>query len=138
MLRVETTRPGARYVTGYARNPPKSSSFLLISLLVRLEVDTDVQLTDPEKESISTGFSENVTEIVEYKPPGPPPKTGKHRYVFAALAPKNGTTAKLNLTTPKDRQHWGYKKERHGLRDWAKENGLAVVGMYALAPRQPA
>lgn len=67
-------------------------------------------------------------EIVEYKPPGPPPKTGKHRYVFAALAPANGTTERLYLTKPKERQHWGYGKERYGLRQWAEENGLSVVG----------
>lgn len=67
-------------------------------------------------------------DVVEYKPPGPPPKTGKHRYVFAALAPKNGTTERLFLSTPQERQHWGYGKERHGLRQWAEENGLGVVG----------
>ncbi|KAK3111580.1 carboxypeptidase Y inhibitor [Teratosphaeriaceae sp. CCFEE 6253] len=66
--------------------------------------------------------------IMEYKPPGPPPKTGKHRYVFVALAPVNGTTEPLFLSKPKDRQHWGYKKERQGLRKWAGENGLEVIG----------
>jgi len=68
------------------------------------------------------------TDIIPYKAPGPPKKTGKHRYVFAALAPANGTFEKLNLTTPADRQHWGYGEERTGLRRWATENGLAVVG----------
>lgn len=71
---------------------------------------------------------ESAKEIMPYKPPGPPPKTGKHRYVFAALAARNGTHEKLHLSTPKDRQHWGYGKVRHGLRDWAKENELVVVG----------
>lgn len=70
----------------------------------------------------------NVTEIYPYKPPGPPPKTGKHRYVFVALAPKNGTTGHLFLTKPKERQHWGYGKVRAGVREWAEENGLEVVG----------
>lgn len=65
--------------------------------------------------------------IVEYKPPGPPPKTGKHRYVFLAFAPKNGTTEPLHLSKPKDRQHWGTGEERGGVRDWAKENGLVPV-----------
>lgn len=68
--------------------------------------------------------------IVEYKPPGPPPKTGKHRYVFVALAPKNGTAEQLHLSTPGDRQHWGYKKERQGLSKWAAENGLEVIGRF--------
>lgn len=85
---------------------------------------TDITLT-------SSGAVHNVQhfdEIVPYKPPGPPPKTGKHRYVFAALAPANGTTEKLHQSKPGGRQHWGYSGERQGLRDWAEENGLEVVG----------
>lgn len=62
-------------------------------------------------------------ELVEYLPPSPPPKTGKHRYVFVLL---EGTTK--NLTAPKDRPHWGYGKIRHGVRDWAEENDLEIVG----------
>lgn len=65
--------------------------------------------------------------VVEYKPPGPPKKTGKHRYVFLVFAPKNGTAASLNLSKPKDRRHWGTGKERGGVRDWARENGLVPV-----------
>jgi len=57
------------------------------------------------------------------KPPGPPPKTGYHRYVFLLLEGDNS-----NLTAPSDRQHWGAHKERHGVRDWAKKEGLEVVG----------
>jgi phosphatidylethanolamine-binding protein (PEBP) family uncharacterized protein len=71
---------------------------------------------------------QSFTEIMPYKAPGPPPKTGKHRYVFVALAPVNGTTEKLDLSTPKDRQRWGFEGERAGLREWARENGLGVVG----------
>ena len=64
-------------------------------------------------------------ELVEYLPPGPPPKTGKHRYVFVLLEGPHGQ----ELSSPKDRKHWGYGKVRHGVRDWAKENGLEVVGV---------
>ena len=49
-------------------------------------------------------------EIMEYKPPGPPPKAGKHRCVFLAFAPANGTSQplnSLNLTMLSGRQHWG-------------------------------
>lgn len=67
-------------------------------------------------------------DVIEYKPPGPPPKTGKHRYVFLVFAPSNGTTLPLNLTKPKDRQHWGTGEERGGVRDWAEENELVPVG----------
>jgi len=97
-------------------------------------VATDVQLAKPSIDhhgsdgTSLSGSSKDVKTIMEYKPPGPPPKTGKHRYVFVALAPKNGTTEKLDLSTPGDRQHWGYGKERVGLRRWAEENGLVVVG----------
>ncbi|KAI0171968.1 PEBP-like protein [Hypoxylon sp. FL1284] len=66
-------------------------------------------------------------DIVEYKPPGPPPKTGKHRYVFLLLAPANGTTDPLRLSAPPDRKNWGTGEPRHGVRDWARENGLAPV-----------
>ncbi|KAK0127750.1 hypothetical protein ONS96_007263 [Cadophora gregata f. sp. sojae] len=62
-------------------------------------------------------------DLVEYKPPGPPPKTGYHRYVFVIL---EGDTT--NLTAPDERQHWGTGKVRHGVRDWAQREDLQVVG----------
>jgi phosphatidylethanolamine-binding protein (PEBP) family uncharacterized protein len=66
-------------------------------------------------------------DVVEYKPPGPPPKTGKHRYVFLVFSPKNGTTETLHLSKPKERQHWGTGKDEGGVRDWAEENELVPV-----------
>lgn len=63
-------------------------------------------------------------ELIEYLAPSPPPKTGKHRYVFVLLVGTEGR----NLTKPEERPHWGYGKVRHGVRDWAEENGLSVVG----------
>ncbi|KAI2472138.1 PEBP-like protein [Annulohypoxylon bovei var. microspora] len=70
----------------------------------------------------------SLKDIVPYKPPGPPPKTGKHRYVFLLLAPANGTTDLLDLSKPSDRKHWGTgSRARHGVRDWAEENGLEPV-----------
>lgn len=74
--------------------------------------------------------AKKLKEIMPWKPPGPPPKTGKHRYVFLVFAPANGTTKKLQLSKPSDRQHWGTGKERHGVRDWAEDNGLAPVGTW--------
>jgi len=62
-------------------------------------------------------------EVEKYLPPGPPPKTGPHRYVFVLL---KGDSP--HVAAPKDRKHWGYGKARHGVRDWAAENDLAVVG----------
>jgi phosphatidylethanolamine-binding protein (PEBP) family uncharacterized protein len=74
-----------------------------------------------------TSMHSGPDDVIEYKPPGPPPKTGKHRYVFLVFAPKNGTTETLHLSKPKDRQHWGTGEERGGVRDWAAENGLVPV-----------
>jgi len=64
-----------------------------------------------------------VEDLVKYKAPGPPPRTGYHRYVFILLEGPN-----TNLTLPETRQHWGTGKEGHGVRDWAKTEGLVVVG----------
>jgi phosphatidylethanolamine-binding protein (PEBP) family uncharacterized protein len=64
-----------------------------------------------------------IVDLVEYKAPGPPAKTGYHRYVFVLLAGDN-----TNLTAPSERQHWGTNKTEHGVRDWAKEEGLEVIG----------
>jgi phosphatidylethanolamine-binding protein (PEBP) family uncharacterized protein len=72
--------------------------------------------------------SDEYDEVMEWKPPGPPPMTGKHRYVFLVWRPRNGTTLPLNLSKPKERKHWGYGKEGGGVAQWAKENGLVPVG----------
>lgn len=65
---------------------------------------------------------------MEYKAPAPPEGTGRHRYVVVVMVAKNGTTEGLELTVPKERRHWGYGGERNGVREWAKDNGLKVVG----------
>lgn len=56
-------------------------------------------------------------------PPAPPERTGRHRYVFVLL---NGDCS--NLTAPSERKNWGTGKERHGVRDWIKNETLSVVG----------
>ncbi len=63
-------------------------------------------------------------QLIKYLPPTPPPKTGKHRYVFVLL---EGQERQV-LSPPKERKHWGTGKVRHGVRDWAKENGLNIIG----------
>ncbi|KAI5276092.1 PEBP-like protein [Aureobasidium subglaciale] len=97
-------------------------------------------LTDPDAPShedpkwsqvchwLVTAKSGRVKELVEYKPPGPPEGTGKHRYVFVVMIAKNGTTESLKLTVPEERRHWGYDGKRSGVREYAKENGLKVIG----------
>lgn len=71
-----------------------------------------------------------ITEVMPYLPPSPPPKTGYHRYVFVLLAPgtEEGIGIQKELTKPKDRPHWGYGKVGAGVREWADENDLVVVG----------
>lgn len=79
-------------------------------------------LTTPVSYPLSTAVAQS-GELIEYKPPGPPPRTGAHRYVFVLL---EGTNSQLSR--PRQRQHWGYEKVRHGVRDWAAENDLRIVG----------
>ncbi|KAF2133011.1 PEBP-like protein [Dothidotthia symphoricarpi CBS 119687] len=88
-------------------------------------IATNISLAD--RNLIIPAKKQHLEDVIEYKPPGPPPKTGKHRYVFLVFAPKNGTTEPLYLTKPKDRQHWGTGSERGGVRDWAQVNGLVPV-----------
>lgn len=61
-------------------------------------------------------------ELVPYMGPGPPPKTGKHRYVF--LLYKQDPNAG-QLTAPKDRPNWGTGVPASGVRDWIKKNAPA-------------
>ncbi|KAF7551725.1 hypothetical protein G7046_g7634 [Stylonectria norvegica] len=77
--------------------------------------------------SSTQGTHFHLEDIVEYKPPGPPPKTGKHRYVLLAFVAANGTTDSLHLTKPAERKHWGSDEEGHGVRDWAKDHGLIPI-----------
>jgi len=77
--------------------------------------------SDPSLESEMDDNTE--FELIKYKPPGPPAGTGYHRYVFLVLEGPN-----LNLTLPEDRQHWGMGKAGNGVREWAKKEGLKVIG----------
>lgn len=101
---------------------------------------TDIFIPEPTSYSIETAEitlgtqvdrASNPTELVSYLPPSPPPKTGFHRYVFVLLASKgekNLTVGQSNITKPVDRPHWGYGKVGKGVRTWAEENELTIVG----------
>jgi phosphatidylethanolamine-binding protein len=104
-----------------SRNDPKWSEFCHW-------IVTNVLITKPCKRDLSTVKQQK--NVISYRPPSPPEKTGFHRYVFLAFTPKNGTTEKLHLTKPEERKRWGLGKKRHGVRDWADENGLVPVGTY--------
>ncbi|KAK2803787.1 hypothetical protein FQN51_003017 [Onygenales sp. PD_10] len=66
------------------------------------------------------------TVLEPYLPPAPPPGTGYHRYVFVLL--QGDAASASNISAPAERKHWGYGGERRGVRDWAGEYGLEVVG----------
>jgi hypothetical protein len=85
---------------------------------------TGVQVTAAAKRT-------SLKDIMPYQPPTPPSKTGFHRYVFLAFLPQNGTDSKkLHLSKPSGRKRWGTGKERHGVRDWAGDNGLVPAGKF--------
>lgn len=84
------------------------------------DADTEVEISKKKKKNKDKKL---VGEVESYFPPSPPKKTGPHRYVFVLL---EGDVT--NLVPPKKRPHWGYGKERHGVRDWAEENNLTIVG----------
>ena len=108
---IALTDPDAK-----SRKNPKWSEMChwLITNLTSTSASTSFDFPDILKED---------GELKGYKPPGPPPKTGPHRYVFVLLQ-GNGTA----LKGPEERQHWGYGKTRQGVQRWADENGLEVVG----------
>lgn len=60
------------------------------------------------------------TELIPYMGPGPPEKTGFHRYVFILF---EGTTNKK----PSDRPNWGFGKPGAGVRDWLEGQSLKPV-----------
>jgi len=75
-----------------------------------------------------TVHPKTLDEVIGYKPPAPPKKTGKHRYVFLAFVAANGTEDTLHPSKPAGRKHWGYDgDEVRGVRQWAGENGLVPV-----------
>ncbi|PQE12163.1 Carboxypeptidase Y inhibitor protein [Rutstroemia sp. NJR-2017a BVV2] len=68
----------------------------------------------------------NATDLfaaIDYKAPAPPEGTDKHRYVFVLLEGPN-----VNLTVPEERKHWGFEKPGSGVRDWADQENLTVIG----------
>ena len=80
---------------------------------------------------LSLAGDTNVSEVMSYYPPAPPPKTGYHRYVFVLLAPnvQHGKKAPVrDIKKPNERPHWGYGKVGKGVMDWAEDNRLMPVG----------
>ncbi|KAG9520455.1 PEBP-like protein, partial [Aureobasidium melanogenum] len=120
-------------------HPPDVYATLIPSAYLPHGIEYVFALTDPDAPSrddpkwsqvchwLVTYRDGDVQQLVEYKPPAPPEKTGKHRYVAVVLVPKNGTTEALDLVAPEERKRWGYEGERAGIREFAGVNGLKVV-----------
>lgn len=108
-------------------NPIKAQMCHWIATNITVSSSASVTLDDLELPS--SGLFDRQSgpyELVEYFPPTPPPKTGYHRYVFVVLASHSSTDPELKK--PKDRPHWGYDRIGAGIREWAEENSLVVVG----------
>lgn len=97
--------------------------WVLTNLTTPLPIDSNLPTFDTILPFLDISKSKKEGELMSYYPPAPPPKTGKHRYVFVLL---EGDSTELEA--PKERPHWGYGKVRHGVEDWAKDNKLKVVG----------
>ncbi|CAL1212894.1 unnamed protein product [Candida parapsilosis] len=99
---------------------------------------TDITLPNLKTESGEPEISHFIDaaqgkEVFKYEGPGPPPKTGKHRYVFL-LFKQDPKVSKFEA--PKDRPNWGTGTPSSGVRDWIKAQApgsklLAVNFFYA-------
>lgn len=89
-----------------------------ISTNITLE---SIESSQSDSEFISSQpWSTKGDEILPYYPPGPPPGTGKHRYVFILF--KQGK--KIDAEPLKGRPNWGYGVPATGVRKWAGEHSL--------------
>jgi phosphatidylethanolamine-binding protein (PEBP) family uncharacterized protein len=104
-------------------DPAKSEMCHWILTNLTLPLSSDTRLSALDIDMSLDVFKSKEGELKSYYPPAPPPKTGKHRYVFVLLEGDSES-----IKPPKERPHWGYGKVRHGVKDWAKDNDLNVVG----------
>lgn len=116
-----------------SRSHPSASEFCHWIASGTLKPQQSPSTCDPKEPGCSTPpmVLSGLKEVIPYMGPAPPAGTGKHRYVFLAFVPSNGSTGELHLSKPGGRKHWGYKvgsEETRGVREWAGENGLSVVG----------
>ncbi|ODV94644.1 hypothetical protein PACTADRAFT_50510 [Pachysolen tannophilus NRRL Y-2460] len=63
------------------------------------------------------------TTLIPYKGPGPPPGTGKHRYVFLFYKQKKGVSPK----PPSDRPNWGTGIPAFPAEKWAAKYDLELL-----------
>lgn len=64
-------------------------------------------------------------ELVPYMGPGPPPKTGLHRYIYILFKETKPSLTKFHG----DRPRFGTDKPGHGVRAFAAEHGLIPIAI---------
>lgn len=106
-------------------NPKWSEMCHWIASNMSLSQSTPLAL--PQLDLAPSKRQTNVHNVVKYKAPAPPEKTGKHRYVFLVFAPRNGSDEALHVSRPEERRHWGTGRIGGGVREWARANGLVPV-----------
>jgi len=106
-----------------SREDPKWSEFCHW-IITDLKAPTPEAIAAASEEVATFVKKDQGKTIVKYMGPAPPPKTGKHRYVFLLF--KNG--AKSPTEGPKERKMWGNDTPRTGVKQWAEKNGLTPVG----------
>lgn len=84
-------------------------------------IATDIPLIDPKNsESVAHKLDPSLGyQLVKYEGPGPPPNTGKHRYVFLLYK----QAPDIEFPAPKDRPTWGTGIAGLGVRDWINKYG---------------
>ena len=89
-------------------------------------IDDKGHALDLRTEQFAPDPRDTLDELVKYMAPAPPKKTGKHRYIFVLLEPKEGQGN--SLKKPAKRPRWGYDKTGQGVMEWAEDNELQPVG----------
>lgn len=71
------------------------------------------------------GLNNNGVDLIPYMGPGPPEKTGDHRYVFLLFKQKPG----VEPEAPIDRPCWGTSIPGYGIAEYSKRYGLELLAV---------
>lgn len=77
-------------------------------------------------ESLTTDLEfEKGDTLIPYQGPGPPPKTGKHRYCFMLFK----QSPSVSPEAPSDRPNWGTGIPANGVKEWAAKYQLELLAV---------
>jgi len=85
---------------------------------------------------VATANLDSANELVPYLGPAPPPKTGKHRYVFILYREGPSPPKTLNEIV-RERANWGTGVPGAGARGFAKKYGLTPVAINFFFAQDP-